>query len=208
MNQKPVAAETPPDAGRPATPEEQKHLDECKEAEMEAAKEALAAARAQRGENAPTRAPDAPDAQGRAPRKDAPTALLRALLAAQAKFETVRKNGENPHFRAKYATLDEIWETVRKPIADAGLVVYCTIERDTDGKQTLTTHVAHAATGEELSCSFPIAPASNAPQAIGSALTYARRYTLSTLLEIVTRDGSDDDGNAAQGNPAPADIGF
>lgn len=133
----------------------------------------------------------------------APTSLLGALLSAQAKIETVRKNGENPHFRSKYATLDEIWESVRKPLNEAGLVVYCTIE-PTDKGERLVTHLIHAKTGEELSCGFPLSAAQGTPQAIGSAMTYARRYTLTALLEIVTGDGADDDGEAAttQGNPA------
>lgn len=134
---------------------------------------------------------------------ETPTNLLAALLAAQAKIETVRKNGENPHFRSKYATLDEIWESVRRPLNDAGLVVYCTIDPAEKGAR-LVTHLVHAKTGEELTCGFPLSAAQGTPQAIGSAMTYARRYTLTALLEIVTGDGADDDGEMAttQGNPA------
>jgi hypothetical protein len=46
--------------------------------------------------------------------------------------------------------------------------------------------------------------ANNSPQAIGSAMTYARRYTLAALIEIVTGDGADDDGEAATNHNAPA----
>ena len=126
-----------------------------------------------------------------------PVHLYAAIHAAQAKIETVRKNGENPHFRSKYATLDEIWETVRGAVNAAGLVVFCTIETANGGKQ-LTTHVAEVKSGEEISCSFPIVAQATGPQAIGSAMTYARRYTLTALLEIVTGDGADDDGEAAE----------
>lgn len=142
-----------------------------------------------------------------------PVHLYAALRKAQAGFETVRKNGQNPHFKSKYATLDEIWETVRKPISEAGLVVFCTIHT-VDGVKELTTHVAETASGEEISCSFPLPQAANTPQAIGSAMTYARRYTLTALLEIVTGDGLDDDGEAAarptgKGSQAATnDLGF
>ena len=51
-----------------------------------------------------------------------PVNLYKAILAAQAKIPTVRKNGQNPHFKSKYATLDEIWETVQKPLNDAGII--------------------------------------------------------------------------------------
>ncbi len=128
-----------------------------------------------------------------------PVHLYAAIRAAQGKIETVRKNGENPHFHSKYATLDEIWENVRKPLNDAGLIVLCDVYT-ANGERLLTTRVIHAETGEEVSCTFPIMAATNSPQAIGSAMTYARRYTLTALLEIVTGDGADDDGEAAENN--------
>ena len=126
-----------------------------------------------------------------------PVNLYAAIHKAQAQIETVRKNGENPHFKSKYATLDEIWETVRKAVNGAGLIVFCTIETRGDKKE-LTTHVAEIKSGEEVSCSFPIVAQATGPQAIGSAMTYARRYTLTALLQIVTGDGADDDGEAAE----------
>ena len=128
-----------------------------------------------------------------------PVNLYAAIHKAQAQIETVRKNGENPHFHSKYATLDEIWENVRKPLNDAGLIVLCDVYT-ANGERLLTTRVIHAETGEEASCTFPIMAATNSPQAIGSAMTYARRYTLTALLEIVTGDGADDDGEAAENN--------
>ena len=141
-------------------------------------------------------------AQIKAERKP-PVNLFAAIHKAQAKIETVRKNGENPHFKSKYATLDEVWETVRKPVNDAGLIVFCTIEPNGDGKAKLTTHVAEIKSGEEIACSFPIVAQAVTPQAIGSAMTYARRYTLTALLEIVTGDGADDDGEAATNHNTP-----
>ena len=131
------------------------------------------------------------------PPQAAPIHLYAAVLQAQARIDTVRKNGQNPHFKSKYATLDEIWESVRKPLNDAGLIVLCDVHT-ADGERLLTTRLIHAATGEEASCTFPIMAANNSPQAIGSAMTYARRYTLAALLEIVTGDGADDDGEAAK----------
>ena len=128
-----------------------------------------------------------------------PVNLYAAIHKAQAKIETVRKNGENPHFKSKYATLDEVWETVKKPLNDAGLIVLCDVYT-ANGERMLTTRLIHAETGEEASCTFPIMAATNSPQAIGSAMTYARRYTLTALLEIVTGDGVDDDGVAAENN--------
>lgn len=132
-----------------------------------------------------------------------PVHLYAAIHAAQAKIETVRKNGENPHFKSKYATLDEIWESVKKPLNDAGLIVLCAVYT-ANGERLLTTRLIHAETGEETACTFPIMAANNSPQAIGSAMTYARRYTLTALLEIVTGDGADDDGEAATAAKNPS----
>lgn len=133
-----------------------------------------------------------------------PLNLYAAIHKAQAKFETVRKNGENTHFKSKYATLDEVWETVRKAVNETGLIVFCTIETTSDGKRELSTHVAEIKSGEEISCSFPIVAQAATPQAVGSAMTYARRYTLTALLEIVTGDGADDDGEAATNHNIPS----
>ncbi len=126
------------------------------------------------------------------------TRLYAAILAAQKNMATVRKNGENPHFRNRYATLDEIWETNRRAINDAGLVVYATIERE-EKDWLLVTHLVHAESGEETTSVFPIL-VSGTPQGIGSWMTYARRYTLSALLQVITGDGEDedDDGEAAE----------
>jgi hypothetical protein len=158
-----------------------------------------------------------------------PVHLYAAIHAAQAKIETVRKNGENPHFKSKYATLDEVWETVRKAVNDAGLIVFCTVENGTCStveheekvfnsatkkwevvsvrKEMVTarivTHLAEVKSGEEITCAFPFSVPIGDPQKVGSAMTYARRYTLTALLEIVTGDGADDDGEAAA-NHTPA----
>ncbi len=133
-----------------------------------------------------------------------PVNLYAAIHRAQARIETVRKNGENPHFKSKYATLDEVWETVRKAVNEAGLIVFCTIETMSDGKRELVTHVAEVKSGEEICCAFPIVAQAATPQAVGSAMTYARRYTLTALLEIVTGDGADDDGEAATNHGIPS----
>ena len=159
-----------------------------------------------------------------------PVNLYAAIHAAQAKIETVRKNGENPHYKAKYATLDEVWETVREAVNAAGLIVFCTVENGTCStveheekvfnsatkkwevvsvrKEMVTarivTHLAEVKSGEEITCAFPFSVPIGDPQKVGSAMTYARRYTLTALLEIVTGDGADDDGEAATNHNTPA----
>ena len=125
----------------------------------------------------------------------APNKSLREKVAAvQQQVGTNAKNGENPQFKSRYATLDEIWEQVKGFLKAARLAVYCTTE-GTGEEWTLTTHVADLDSADEVCAKFPIPP-KGSPQQIGSAITYARRYTLCALLQIVTAD-EDDDGNAA-----------
>ena len=134
---------------------------------------------------------------------------IRAKIAAvQQSIGRIAKNGVNPHFRSRYATLDEVWEHIKPAVKDARLAVFCTTDGSGD-EWTLTTHIADLDSTEEVCASFPI-PSKGTPQQIGSAITYARRYTLCALLQIVTVD-EDDDGNAAQTGlanasapPAPA----
>lgn len=134
---------------------------------------------------------------------------IRAKIAqVQQSVGTIAKNGVNPHFGSHYATLDEVWAQIKPALAEARLAVYCTTSGSGE-EWRITTHIADLDTPEEIKGDFPI-PAKGSPQQIGSAITYARRYTLCSLLQIVTAD-EDDDGNAGQGQkrqaaaaPAPA----
>lgn len=134
--------------------------------------------------------------------------LREKVATVQQQVGTIAKNGENPHFKSRYATLDEIWEQIKGFVKAARLAVYCTTE-GTGEEWTLTTHLADLDSPDEICARFPIPP-KGSPQQIGSAITYARRYTLCALLQIVTAD-EDDDGNAATpaAKPsAPPNPGF
>ena len=100
-------------------------------------------------------------------------------------------------FEYKYITLDEIWAVLRPILTKHGLIVVNTM----DGAM-LKTSLVHAESGEEVSCAFPI-NVNQPPQQLGSAFTYARRYALCALLQIVA--DKDDDGEAAQNAPKAAD---
>ena len=122
------------------------------------------------------------------------------IAKVQQSIGTITKNGVNPHFKNKYATLDEVWNRVKTELKAARLMSYCTTELIGE-YWSLTTHIADIDSKEEICGSFPL-PANAGPQQVGSAMTYARRYTLCALLQIVTAD-EDDDGNAAQGKTTP-----
>jgi hypothetical protein len=137
--------------------------------------------------------------------------IASALVKAQGELNAVPKDGTNPHFRSKYATLHGIVESTRDTLRKHGLAVVQTFAQ-TDGTYIdLTTTLLHES-GEWLQGTLTMRPSKADPQGLGSAATYARRYALSAILGIVTDD--DDDGNMAsapqadrvpQAKPAPAD---
>ena len=117
--------------------------------------------------------------------------LLRAIAAVQAEMPILRKTetANVGKFAYKYIPLEDIWATLQPILAKNGLAVTNTM----DGT-TLKAHVFHVETGESISCGFPIDP-KLPPQSLGSAYTYARRYAICALLQIVA--DKDDDGAAA-----------
>ena len=124
--------------------------------------------------------------------------LLEAMLAVQAESPTIAKNATNPHFRSKYAPLDTIVETVGPILAKHGLV-WTTLPTVNN---TLMYRLTHAPTGEALEGEMPLLLAKNDAQGFGSAITYARRYAMVAVLNLVADD--DDDGNAASAGAAAA----
>ena len=127
--------------------------------------------------------------------------LAEALSKAQGSMSAAAMDGNNPHFRSRYATLTAVWDACRKPLADNGLAVVQAFRVDENGLLLLVTKLVHTS-GEWMLSEYPVTPQKNDPQGFGSAVTYARRYTLSSLVGVVADD--DDDGNAASGQQAPA----
>lgn len=122
--------------------------------------------------------------------------LAEALSKAQGSMSAAAMDGNNPHFRSRYATLTAVWDACRKPLSDNGLAVVQAFRVDENGMLLLVTKLVHTS-GEWMVSEYPVTPQKNDPQGFGSAVTYARRYTLSSLVGVVADD--DDDGNAASG---------
>lgn len=124
--------------------------------------------------------------------------LAAALAKAQGIFPAVVKGGTNPHLKNKYATLDDVIEAVRKPLAEQSLSFVQLIGRGEQGS-ALTTMLMHAS-GQFISTTADVDKlagnrAINDMQSLGAALTYMKRYQLSALLGLNTE--ADDDGNGS-----------
>lgn len=123
--------------------------------------------------------------------------LFGALAKAQAKVEGAQKGKVNPAFRSKYADLASIWDACREPLATNNL---CIVQQPLfeGAKVGLRTTLGHAS-GEWLAATVWTTPKDNGPQALGSCLTYLRRYALAAVVGVCP---DDDDGESAQGRGA------
>lgn len=121
----------------------------------------------------------------------APT-LHAALLAARMDMEAPKKIAKNPHFGNAYAPLDELVHVSFKALAVQGLMLsQHTIVMD--GRMHLVTRILSA--DGSMDCgAYDLGPYTT-QQALGSSLTYARRYTLAAILGLAAEE--DDDGNTA-----------
>jgi hypothetical protein len=121
------------------------------------------------------------------------TELLDAALAkAQAELQNPVKEATNPHFKSKYATLDAGLNIVRECLSKHG-VSFMQPTRVEDGILMLETRLACG--GQWIVSEYPVCAFPVKHQEMGSALTYARRYSLFSLVGIAGEE--DDDANAA-----------
>lgn len=121
--------------------------------------------------------------------------LMTALSKAQGKMKPAVFNKINPHFKSKYADLASIWDAIRIPFSENGLSVIQTVESKEGYTHVMVTTLAHAS-GQFIRSEMPIMLTDTKPQALGSALTYYRRYALSAIAGVTADE--DDDGNIAQ----------
>ncbi len=115
--------------------------------------------------------------------------LTLALSKVQSQLRPAKENSKNPFFKSSYADLGSVWDSVRKLLAENELAI---IQMPTD-VGGLTTIISHSS-GEYMSSTMYI-PSKEDAHGVGSAISYARRYALASVVGVVT--GDDDDGNMA-----------
>jgi len=119
--------------------------------------------------------------------------LFEALSKAQAEMTGAKKGSENPFFKSKYADLHAVLEAVREPLAKHDLCVTQTIQTTDNGSAVIETTLGHKS-GQWMAGLCPVINTKGDAQGMGSAITYARRYSLAAICGIAQMD---DDGNTA-----------
>lgn len=112
--------------------------------------------------------------------------LAQALAKAQSQIEGAKKDASNPFFKSKYADLSSVWAACREPLTKNGLSIIQSGSIE-NGVQHLTTLLCHAS-GEWISSEMILKPMKDDLQALGSALSYLRRYSLSAIVGVVAED--------------------
>lgn len=126
--------------------------------------------------------------------------LVDALAKAQGEMKGAAKDATNPHFRSKYPTLASVCDAC-DPLAKHG-IAYLQPTRADGVHVTVTTMLAHSS-GEWIAQDLTLTAGSATPQAVGSAITYGRRYGLAAMVGIAPED---DDGEAAEPRNATPQI--
>lgn len=119
--------------------------------------------------------------------------LFAAFHAAQGEMDGVHKDSANPHFRSKYASLENVISTARPALNAHGLSWTQAPGPIVEGRLTVTTRIMHTS-GEWMQSTFHMSLAKPDPQGIGSATTYACRYALMAILGLPP---TDDDAESA-----------
>lgn len=128
--------------------------------------------------------------------------LATALAKVQAQIGFAKQSGKNPHFKSDYSTLADVWEACRKPLSEEGLAVIQLVGNAEDGVK-ITTMLAHSS-GQWIAGHLVIPVSQVSAQAIGSAITYGRRYGLSAMVGIAPADDDGNEAEAAKPTQAPS----
>jgi ERF superfamily len=127
------------------------------------------------------------------------TALAAALAKAQAEVQGALKSSENPYYRSTYADLQAVWAACRKPLTDHGLSILqspSTEPTENGGVRVYVETILLHESGQWIRGIVSVAAKDDSPQAIGSCISYMKRYALQSFAGVAPED--DDDAEAAQ----------
>jgi len=115
-----------------------------------------------------------------------------ALLKAQKNIEGATKGSANPFFRSKYADLNSVMDACKQHLNEQGISVLQPVQSDEHGDYVETTLLHES--GEWITSRMKLMVNKQNMQELGSAVSYARRYALQSLVFV---GANDDDGEAA-----------
>ena len=119
--------------------------------------------------------------------------LNEKLLAIQKQGVELQKSALNPHFKSKYIPLEEVIGKVVPLLNDAGIILQQSLGH-WEGTPLLITSLIDSESDDRVETAAPLILEKQTPQAVGSAVTYYRRYSILSLLGLVADE--DDDANA------------
>lgn len=121
------------------------------------------------------------------------TKIATALLAAQREMEAVSKSDDNPYFNSKYADINKFLEVMKPALNNHGVLLL----QPTGLDNSVETVLVHAESGEFIMTDpLKLVLSKQDMQNVGSCITYARRFSLQSLLGM---EAEDDDGETAVG---------
>ncbi len=128
--------------------------------------------------------------------------LFTALAKAQGEMSAAAKDCANPFFKSRYADLSSVWTACREPLSKNGLSVL-QIVQSSDLGDVLHTTLGHSS-GQYMTSTMPIrikTDGKNDIQALGSTITYLRRYALSAIVGVAPDDDNDGNGSSYKVQP-------
>lgn len=131
--------------------------------------------------------------------------LTGAILKVQGEISGVKKDAVNPHFKNRYATLENVIDTARPALQEAKVAFIQAPGIVTDGSVEVTTMLVHES-GEWMRSTLHVPLQKRDAQGVGSAITYGCRYSLMAMLGLPP---TDDDGQAAvEPEPVKRQVGW
>lgn len=130
---------------------------------------------------------------------DSIVAIAKALLKVQKAITFAHTDSNNPFFKSKYADLPTVIDAIKPQLNDNEIVYIQTPTPSEPGTLALTTRLLHSS-GEWIEDTAIVPLPKADPQGYGSAMTYARRYSLAAITGLYQ---DDDDGNAASRTSVP-----
>jgi hypothetical protein len=129
--------------------------------------------------------------------------LAAALGKVQSTIKPVAFDRDNPFFKSRYATLAAVIDAIREPFAANGLSFSQPCRFEEGGRIGVETIIMHSS-GQYLIGEISSTPVKNDPQAIGSLISYLKRYLLQAMVGVASREEDDDANSATFTEPPPA----